>query len=805
MTIRYRVLLLIALLLYTVPVQAKTGGGAVVPGWIEPEDVPVQAEALLQRLEDLRPKAAAQESLNLVKEGFATTESNLETALHSAKVVLQRSALTGDIEDARQELVDAAAPLDGWQRKLGAEAKRVAAALDEIEQKERLWSETRGRPETVAAGEVVERRVQSTLDVLRDAKTDALKWQARVLALSDHLVDRSVAVNATLDELQSAKLVLQDTLFVPNRTPLWQSDFGPALQRELPRVRGDIGTFLKHTRNYLKTDARFFAAQVLLAALLILFFCNLSVRARKGLAADSETESSGRVLAHPYAGALLLAFLATPFFHPAAPRQVTQLLSLFALFPAIRLLVCATGRSDPIMFGGIIVLFLVDRFGLAVALLPKLARLTFLLELAITFGLTVRFKRSLHLVVDMPWLRYATNLATPGLVIAFLAEIGGWANLSMLLGRGIIAAAIAYLFIYVAVIFLSAAFSYALTSTRLQEGKLFQRSTSLLGRYLQRGLQWIGAGVWIYFILIAQGLRPAAAKIARTVLHAGVSVGELSITVGNILAFVLTLLAAILFARIVDSVLEEQVFPRTKLPRGIPYVLATLVRYAAYSLGFLFALAAAGVKLGQAAIMVGGLGVGIGLGLQDLVKNFAAGLTLLLERRVHVGDTLQIPGQDIFGRARSIGLRATVIRCWNGTEVLVPNSDLVSTPVTNWTLSDLLQRIEIPVGVAYGTDPEQVIALLGDVARANLRVLPHPKPQGLFRAFGDSSLDFALRVWTDVEHEQTAPLISELGIAINRSLKEAGITIPFPQRDLHLASVSPTVSPVMAGSSRDES
>jgi small-conductance mechanosensitive channel len=223
------------------------------------------------------------------------------------------------------------------------------------------------------------------------------------------------------------------------------------------------------------------------------------------------------------------------------------------------------------------------------------------------------------------------------------------------------------------------------------------------------------------------------------------------------------------------------------------------VRYAVYSIGFLLALAAAGIEVGQLAILLGGLGVGIGLGLQDLVKNFAAGLTLLLERRVHPGDVVQIPGQEIFGRVLSIGMRATVVRGWNGSEVVVPNADMIATAITNWTLSDRLCRLEVPVGVAYGTDPARVVALLLEAARSDPRVLADPAPQALFKGFGESSLDFELRAWTDQGIDQRVGMTSDLALAVHRALTAADVAIPFPQRDLHLASIAPAAGAVLAG------
>jgi small-conductance mechanosensitive channel len=169
---------------------------------------------------------------------------------------------------------------------------------------------------------------------------------------------------------------------------------------------------------------------------------------------------------------------------------------------------------------------------------------------------------------------------------------------------------------------------------------------------------------------------------------------------------------------------------------------------------------------------------------------------------MHVGDVLEMPSQGIFGRVLSIGTRASVVRTWSGAEVVVPNSDLVSSAITNWTLSDRLCRVEVPVGVAYGTDPERVIALLLGAAGSLDRFLADPPPQVLFRGFGESSLDFLVRGWSDEGYEQMMSLTSDLTLAVHRTLAEAGITIPFPQRDLHLATVSPSARAALSGSGK---
>jgi small-conductance mechanosensitive channel len=180
--------------------------------------------------------------------------------------------------------------------------------------------------------------------------------------------------------------------------------------------------------------------------------------------------------------------------------------------------------------------------------------------------------------------------------------------------------------------------------------------------------------------------------------------------------------------------------------------------------------------------------VGIGIGLQDVVNNFVSGLILLFERPIQLGDTVEVG--TLRGDVKRIGMRSSTVRTFDGAEVIVPNSQFVSAQFVNWTLSDRQRRISLPVGVAYGTDPTRVIGILTEVARANDDILNHPEVQALFCGFGESSLDFELRVWTD-RFDNWRQVQSDLSVAINAALREAEIEIPFPQRDLHIRTVSP--------------
>jgi small-conductance mechanosensitive channel len=238
-----------------------------------------------------------------------------------------------------------------------------------------------------------------------------------------------------------------------------------------------------------------------------------------------------------------------------------------------------------------------------------------------------------------------------------------------------------------------------------------------------------------------------------------------------------------------------EILPRFKLKRGASNAVSTVVQWSILGAGLVTAASALGLQGGQLAIVFGALSVGIGFGLQNVVSNFVSGLILIFEQPVKVGDKVEITSLVLTGEVRRIGIRASVVRTFDGAEVIVPNSNLISSEVVNWTLSDQKRRVRVEVGVAYGTDPHRVIEVLKTAAREHPEVLRYPEPQVIFLEFGPSSLNFRLLFWT-ATFDDFFRVRSEMTVAVNDALKEAAITIPFPQRDLHVKGLPPGLGPV---------
>jgi len=238
-------------------------------------------------------------------------------------------------------------------------------------------------------------------------------------------------------------------------------------------------------------------------------------------------------------------------------------------------------------------------------------------------------------------------------------------------------------------------------------------------------------------------------------------------------------------------VLQEDVYPRIHLSRGISYALSSLLNYVIVALGFVLALWALGMDLSKVTLLAGAFGVGIGFGLQSVVNNFVSGLILLFERPIHVGDAVAVG--DLTGEVRRIGIRASTLRTWQGAEIIVPNAQLITEHVTNWTLSDRQRRIDLPVGVNYGAPPRKVMEMLEAVAHAHPGVLKTPAPKAYFTGFGDNAINFELRAWTD-HFEQWFQIRSELATGVYDACQAAGMSFPLPQREVRLIRDGPVES-----------
>lgn len=293
----------------------------------------------------------------------------------------------------------------------------------------------------------------------------------------------------------------------------------------------------------------------------------------------------------------------------------------------------------------------------------------------------------------------------------------------------------------------------------------------------------INAGL---YLLVVWGVYNDTDEALTTLLSYEYTIGGFSISVYMVTMVMLVLYLTNLVSWVLQAFADAHYMTPRKIDYGVQAALKRLLHYTLFTIGFFIAVSMASLDLQKFTIIAGALGVGIGFGLQNIVNNFVSGLILLFERPVKVGDTINI--DDQWGTITRIGMRSTVFETLDRSEIIVPNSDLISQKVTNWTFTTNISRIVLTVGVAYGSPLDKVLEILTRVAQEHPEILKDPEPSAIFTGFGESSIDFELRVWIS-DINKRLKVKSELGQAVDRCFREQGITIPFPQRDLHLRSI----------------
>jgi len=744
-----------------------------------------QAE-LLAIEQDLAPDAELEDQSTKVSEHLEKLDETAELARERIEQATQLRQLT----DLENRWLSEQLTLESWRTKASGRALAINEAIARIDELIASWEQAREEARELGAPLTVIDRIGETLASASTAREKITAHRAEALAFQAELAGGLAAVADLLARTKRVQQSIRGGLLGADSLPIWtalqrRDDLGEMLERGAQSIENDVlgaRSFLLQQRLRLAVHAVFL---VLSIGLMLI----LRPRAARWAEQDESVEPSARVLARPYAAAVLIAVLAAAPLYPKAPSHVESLFLLAALAAALRLIPpLLESGARPILYT-LAGFFVVDLVRDALAGVPLLARVVFELELSVAIGVLIWFLRAerlsllLRAQTPMPLFVFARRLALVLLGLALAGSALGYVALSRLLGNGVLRAAYAGVCLYAGYKVLAGILSIFLRARALQHLNLIRDQRQKITQRLIGLTSMTALAVWAYLTLGFFGVRNRVLDALGSALSASLNVGELEISLGSLVAFVVTLVVSLLLARFLRQLLDIDVLPRLSLRPGVPYAISTTGYYVLVFVGFFSALAAAGLDLTRFSLLAGALGVGIGFGLQHVVNDFASGLILLYERPIKTGDTIEIG--TLIGEVRRIGIRSSTIRTFEGAEVVVPNARLTSTEMVNWTLSDRNRRIEVNVRVRYGTDPERVIGLLLEVARADERILAVPKPTALFLGFGESSLDFQLRAWT--AHFSTwVQIRSDLTISVSRALADAGIEIPLPQRDLHL-------------------
>jgi len=727
-----------------------------------------------------------------IENGLPQIERETRRLLEKVDLELQSHLSLTDLGDLKNSLQRQDSRLRDLRDQVREESRRLEESLEEIRTRRKVWNLTQETGRSDEYPKAVMDLIRQTLEVLEQGQEKVGERRSDLLGLQNSIVELRGLIHESVNQVTAAEEERLSRLFSFGGARLWDISQGDA-EQIWPRFRDQILRSVSSFTDYALTKKHW-----ILLILLFLGIATLGLRAtRKRLEAGVEEHEAllgtKLILEHPVASSIVVVIFINSLLHSEAPRSWHNVFLLIAIIALLRLLPAFT-PSQLTTFA--FLLLGLRTFELISSQVPDETwlgnLLTFLIILS-SLATLLWFKHRIRQVQDLSknwifFLHFASWIGIVVLAIALFSGLLGNFALAGLLASGTLRTAFLAVSFWLAFSVFRGMLILILRARFAQKSRLIRKNRDLIFRQTTR---IVGAFIFLISLIAIPQLfsvfDPVASAVVATVT-APLEFRSISISLADIFAFVFLVWLSFQASRLICFTLEEEFLPRFRLPRGVPAAISHLTQYAILFLGFVIALSAAGLDLSRITILAGAFGVGIGFGLQNIVNNFVSGLILLFERPVHVGDRIQL-AQDLTGQVIRIGIRASVVRTLDGADVLVPNGQLISNELTNWTLSDPKRRMTIPVGVAYGTDPQKVLDLLTELAADHPEVLADPEPVAFFMGFGESSLDFSLLIWVD-RFEKGFQVRSDLCVAINAALKEAGIEIPFPQRDLHLRSVT---------------
>lgn len=740
-------------------------------------EITTELESASMRLRELEQRLADDPPVTAIGTELPILTGEVDRRTGEIATFALSSPSLESVRTLEEEWRGLSGPLADWRQVLTDRATQLSQEVDRLTELESSWKETLDLARQSQVPETLLTRTGTLLDQIVIARRQVELRRTALLALQDQVSIQEARIREALESIGRLRSQAADRVWQQDGPPLWSADSYRASPSELVyRLTDAVEGQWTLLGSYARTNAGRFILHLALFGVLTLAFYWV----REHVRPDEPTLAhSLQIFQAPITLALVIAVWCSGRFYPDAPPILKAWLVAIALVPISRLLRRMISPALRPVLTFLVIMFFVDQVRTLAAALPVVSRMLMLSQMLVCLGF-LYWRRIDFRQPRLAWLAARVTMVAFG--VAILANVVGFVALGDLVGSATLESLYLAMVLYAVLTILDGLVLLAMLVWPLNRLSVVKRHQTLLRTRIHGLLRFLAVLLWTLVTLENLNvLRPLLAG-GRSVLEAGFSIGSLRIVLDDVLAFFLILWAAALLSRFARFVLEEDVYPRLQLSRGLPYAMSSILHYTLLLIGFLMAMAALGVDTNRFTVLAGAFGVGIGFGMQNIVNNFVSGLIMLFERPVKVGDMIKLG--EFTGTLTRIGLRASVVHTWDGSDVIVPNGDLLSNRVVNWTMARRAsRRVDIQVGVAYDSDPRQVIAVLERVTAEHEAILKDPPPEAVMLEFADNALLFQLRAntrdknWTKVR--------SDVMLAVYEAFAAEGIDMPFPQRTVH--------------------
>jgi potassium efflux system protein len=703
---------------------------------------------------------------------------------------------TRELEELTNDWRNVSIRLRQIQKEMTGRVERIENEKASLQIPLRQWNFTleqaRNENATLTVIDQIRSIINAIEQVIAELNDNSAFLQEDLVKISEKLISCNEIIR-TLQVLLDESII---RLFRFDKPLIWKDSFH-AKDTTLAEP-GYFGANMPAIKSFVADNSRKMYLHLALFIVITFVMISLFRRLQKSIAInDEQYVSRTRILmTKPIAASLMITFTITLFYYDYIPQAIRSLNAVLILVPMTLLIshnIYPTIRKYIFLLMVFVLLTVLHDITYKEDLFSRLLLLlicsgSFVSIISMIRNRSIQelaggtlFRRSLYNLLYIVGTMFAMAIGANIFGGVYIAEYFGISTL-----YSIVSAVLIYSFILV----LDGILIMIIYSKGISSLTVIKNFGPTVEKRLTGLVALAGWTIWVLAVLREFKILDKVIEWFNRVFVAPINIGSTQISLLNIILFFFIIWLTITISRIIRFFLEGDVFTRLKLKKGVPGAISLMLRITIITIGFLIAIAAAGVQMEKLAILLGAFGVGIGFGLQNIFNNLISGIILAFERPINEGDIIEVG--TLMGIVKEIGIRSSIIRTYDGSEVIVPNGNLISNELINWTLSDQHRRGEIRLGVAYGTDPQKVLDLLLAAAASNERVLGDPQPWAIFLGFGESSLDFRLTFWI-AEADTRLTIQSEVAVKINQMIKEAGIEIPFPQRDLHLRSADAKV------------
>jgi small-conductance mechanosensitive channel len=770
------------------PTASPSPSPTAAPTAVPLPDIVSASDSASEELNQIQSELSSNKTVDSVTRELAATTKEIDAGELETRRILRPGVPLETLSDFETRWQKIADQLTTYGRQLTDRATALESELTQMSATRTMWSSTLEFARKSNAPPEVMQRINQVLQGIYATEEMLQKRSAAVLSLQTRVAEQTQRANGALRSIRSAQSAAVNRLWLQDSPPIWSPDVRTAAAQSLGRdSQVSLGAQAAQVRSYLERES----TKLIYIALFFIAFAVVMLRVKRQVARwtdkDRALDRTNRVLQFPFSTASLLTIVSARLILYDAPRGVWVIVGTLALIPIVVVLRRLIDRHLFPVVNALVVFYFVAQLRALAASIPALSRIILLLEmvggLVFLIWLIRARRRSGPRTASNRTARVAASIAAAGFGVIIAADSLGYVALANYLSVGILAAAYFAVALYAAARILEGLVFFALRTRPLASLGIVQRHETLLLRRIAHLIKVAAIVTWVLLSLSAFSLREAVISRTMALLNADIGVRSVHVSLGAVVAFVLTIWITLLLSRFLRFILKEEVYHRLNLARGSAYAVSTLVHYVVLLVGFYIAIASLGADMTKFAILAGAFGVGAGFGLQNIFNNFFSGLILLFERPVQVGDLIQVGDQT--GVVRRIGIRASIIALDDKSQLIIPNGQLISEKVTNRTFSSLQKRMELTIRTAYGEDPEQVIALLIKTAAAHSNVTKNPPPDAVLKQFGEDALVFVLGFTTE-DVARCSFVQSDVAVAVNAALREVGIEIPVPQRIVHL-------------------